>query len=71
MPDYLNDGETFNVLSYQELQEVVRKLSDDDDEGVDEDTPDVVYTDSSGGSDDDDDTADDLSSKLSKLLGDD
>src|SRR5690606_31970838 len=37
MPDYLNDGSSFPVKSYQELQEIVRKLSDIDED--DDDAP--------------------------------
>lgn len=67
IPNYLNDGETFPVRSYQELQDIVRKLSDAEDDEVDE-----AYTASkTSDSDDDDDDNTELSAKLSKLLGDD
>jgi len=69
MPNYLNDGATFPVRSYQELQEIVRKLADVDDEEED-DVPSkiekFIVEDSSD--EDDDDSDDDLSAKLKKLL---
>lgn len=64
IPDYLNDGATFPVKSYQELQEIVRKLSD-----VEDDEPESTYTESNVDEDDDDKVEEsDLSAKLKKLL---
>lgn len=71
IPDYLNDGETFPVKSYQELQDIIRKLSDAEDDYDDDDDKDstVAYA-----SEDDEDSSDEeedsLSDRLSKLLGD-
>jgi len=64
IPDYLNDGETFQSRSYQELQDIVRKLSDAEDDDYEETT----YTDTTD-TDSDSDNEDDLSSKLASLLG--
>ena len=66
IPDYLNDGETFPVRSYQELQDIIRKLTDEDD--YDEDSSESYSA--SADSDDSDDDSDDLNAKLSALLGD-
>jgi len=68
IPDYLHDGETFAVKSYEELQDIVRKLSDAEDD-YDEDDAGSSY---SASTDSDDSDGDDstLNDKLSALLGD-
>lgn len=69
IPDYLNDGETFPVRDYKELQDIVRKLSDAEDDYEEETT----YADTSDDSDATTDESDDdgLSAKLKAMLGDD
>jgi hypothetical protein len=73
LPDYKNDGESFPVRSYQELQDIVRKLSnvEEDDEpetkyaaSTDDDDEDEIKTEKKSGIDEDD-----LNSKLNALLG--
>lgn len=68
IPDYLNDGETFPVKSYQELQDLVRKLSDAEDDDYSE--SETSYSTSKATADDDDDSSASLNSKLDDLLGD-
>jgi len=64
IPNYLNDGETFPVKSYQELQDIVRKLSN-----IEDDAPESSYkaTPEKDGDSDEDDS--DLNAKLKALLG--
>jgi len=67
MPDYLNDGETFAVKSYQELEDIIRQLDSSEDDYEDSESE-TSYS----ASDDTDDSSDDtdLNAKLNKLLGD-
>ena len=67
IPNYLNDGETFPVRSYQELQDIVRKLSNVEDN----DPVEVSYksTAVAESNEDDDDDSSALNEKLRKLLG--
>ena len=73
IPDYLNDGETFSVRSYQDLQDVVRKLSDAEDGDYDDDDTSTGTSYSASDDVDDDNTedGDELNDKLKSLLGDD
>lgn len=71
IPDFLNDGETFKTRSYQELQDIVRKMTN-----VEEDSPESSYsaeslasTSSSYESDDEDENSAKLNEKLKALLG--
>lgn len=71
IPDYLNDGATFPVRSYQELQDIVRKLSNVEDDEDEESTS--TYSAASDDEDEEDDApannrSDDLQAKLKKLL---
>lgn len=69
MPDYMNDGATFPIRSYQELQDVVRKLSN-----VEDEEEESSYAAPTEESDDDESTADeatdddDFRKKLKNLL---
>lgn len=67
MPNYLEDGETFPVKSYQELQDIVRTLSDADDESDESSSGESYSTSESVETNDDTDS---LNDKLSALLGD-
>ena len=70
MPNYLNDGVTFPVKSYQELMEVVRKLSDVDEDESDSTSYSASTIEESDEDSDDDGDDNDLKNKLKKLLGD-
>jgi len=63
MPNYLHEADEFKAMSFDQLKELVRKLSDV--EPVDTDT--VVYT-KTKESNDDDETDDDLNDKLKGLF---
>lgn len=69
MPDYLNDGQTFPVKTYQELQDIIRKLSDAEDDDYDEEKE-SRYASDEDGDEEAEEEGDDLSDKLSALLGD-
>ena len=69
IPNYLDDGVTFPVKSYQELQDIIRTLSDEDDY-TDDDSSSVTYSAKEEAEDADDSDGDDLNSKLAKMLGD-
>lgn len=74
IPDFLNDGQTFKTHSYQELQDIVRKMTN-----VEEDTPESSYgasnsdksysEPSESSNSDEDDESERLNEKLKKLLG--
>lgn len=69
IPNYLDDGETFPVKSYQELSDIIRRLSNEDD--YEDDDSSVAYSASETSDDDSGDTdSDDLNSKLAEMLGD-
>lgn len=67
IPNYLEDGETFPVKSYQELQDIIRRLVNEDD--YEDDDSSVTYS-ADSADDDDDSDSDDLNSKLAEMLGD-
>ena len=67
IPNYLEDGETFPVKSYQELQDVIRRLTNED--AYDDD--DSVSYSAESVDDDDEEDGDELNSKLAAMLGDD